>query len=96
MIWYCGSAIVCSVLFIGTLSRSSTGSSNQKLVVRVYCASAAVEPMNKIIDQFNSSKLATSEKIVVDIVRSGGSGALAGQINTEALTGIQYLSLIHI
>lgn len=92
MIWYCGSAIVCSVLFIGTLSRSSTGSSNQKLVVRVYCASAAVEPMNKIIDQFNSSKLATSEKIVVDIVRSGGSGALAGQINTEALTGIQYMA----
>ena len=85
------SAVVCLGLFIRALSLGSTGTSNQKLVVRVYCASAVVEPMNKIVDQFNASKLATTEKMVVDIVRSGGSGALAGQINTEALTGVQYM-----
>ena len=85
------SAVVCLGLFIRALSLGSTGTSNQRLVVRVYCASAVVEPMNKIIDQFNSSKLATSEKIVVDIVRTGGSGALAGQVNAEALTGVQYM-----
>ena len=91
LVCFGASAIVCLGLFIRALSLGSTGTSNQRLIVRVYCASAVVEPMNKIIDQFNSSKLATSEKIVVDIVRTGGSGALAGQVNTEALTGVQYM-----
>ena len=91
LVCFGASAIVCLGLFIRALSLGSTGTSNQRLVVRVYCASAVVEPMNKIIDQFNSSKLATSEKIVVDIVRTGGSGALAGQVNAEALTGVQYM-----
>jgi len=90
--WFGASAILCSCLFIGALSLSTTNTGNQKFVVRVYCASVAVEPMNKIVDQFNSSKLATSEKIVVDIVRAGGSGALAGQINTESLTGVRYMA----
>ena len=91
LVCFCASAIICLGLFIRALSLSSTGTNHQSLIVRVYCASAVVEPMNEIVDQFNSSKLATSENIVVDIVRSGGSGALAGQINAEALTGVEYM-----
>jgi len=83
------SAIICCSLFFTALSLSYTAAAgNQKLVVQVYCASAAVEPMNNIVDQFNSSKLATTEKMVVHIVRTGGSGALAGQLSAEAQTGV--------
>ena len=87
-VWLIVSAIVCCSLFFAALSLSSTATGNQRLLVKIYCASAVVEPINKIVDQFNSSKLATTEKMVVNIVRSGGSGALAGQLNAEAQTGV--------
>lgn len=89
LVWLGVSAIACCSLFLAAMSLSSSATENQRQIVNVYCASAVVKPMNKIIDQFNSSKLATSEKMVVNIVRSGGSGALAGQLNAETLTGVQ-------
>ena len=52
--------------------------------------------MTKIVDQFNSSKVARSEKIVVEITRAGGSGALAGQLSAEALTKVQNMADIFI
>lgn len=88
LVWFCLSAIVCFGLFIGSLLVSSASRHDQPFTVRIYCASAVVKPMIRIVDQFNSSELATSEKVIVEIVREGGSGALAGQISTEAQTGV--------
>lgn len=88
LIWLGLSVVVCFGMFFAALS-FSTADQDNLFVVRVYCASAAVKPVNKIVDRFNSSDLATSKKVVVDIVRTGGSGALAGQISTENLTGVQ-------
>ena len=62
----------------------------------MYCASAAVEPFSKIVDQFNSSDRARADRVVADIVRVGGSGALAGQLSTEALTGVQNMGDIFV
>ena len=79
-------------LFLFSLSISSADRDSQNRVVNVYCASAAVEPLSKIVDQFNSSDLARSENVIVKLTRAGGSGTLAGQLSTEALTGVQNMA----
>jgi len=61
-------------------------------VVKIYCASAAVEPMKSIVDRFNLSEFAISKNVVAEITRTGGSGALAGQISTEVLTGVHHMA----
>ena len=96
LVWFCISVVICFGLFVGALSIQSNAKDKRKSVIRVYCASAATVPMNDIVEQFNLSKLAISENIVVEITRSGGSGALSGQINAEALTGAQYIADIFV
>ena len=91
LVWFALSAVVCFGLFLGALSISSTDQ-NDLHVVRVYCASAVVKPLSKIVTRFNAEKIATTKKIRVDIVRTGGSGALAGQISAEMLTGVQQMA----
>ena len=94
--WFCLSAAVCGALFFIALSIGSAKRSDQQSVINVYCASAAVEPMSNIVDRFNSSELASSERIVVEITRAGGSGALAGQLSAEALTGVKNMADIFV
>jgi len=83
-------------LLVIALSIDSADRDDLRTEVRVYCASAAVEPFYTTVEQFNSSDLARSEGIIVEITREGGSGALAGQLNAEALTGIQNMADIFI
>ena len=92
LVWFCFSTVICFGLFIGALSVRSNCETDQSLLVKVYCASAAVEPMKRIVDRFNLSEFATSKNIVAEITRAGGSGALAGQISTEALTGVKHMA----
>ena len=96
LVWFCFSVVICLGLFVGALSVRSNGETDQSLVVKVYCASAAVEPMKRIVDRFNLSEFAISKNIVAEITRAGGSGALAGQISTEALTGVQHMADIFV
>ena len=65
-------------------------------MINVYCASAAVEPFNQIVDQFNSSERARSEGVIVEINRAGGSGVLAGQLSAEAMTGVKNMADVFI
>ena len=96
VLWLCLSAAICVALFITALSIGSANRDSQQTVVNVYCASAVVEPMRKIIDQFNSSDFARSESIVAEITRAGGSGALAGQLSAEAQTGVLHMADIFV
>jgi len=96
LMWLTVSAIACLSLFCAALSLNSTATFDSRLVIKVYCASAVVDPLNKILDQFNSSKLATSKNMVANIVRSGGSGALAGQLSAEAQTGVPNMADVFI
>ena len=52
--------------------------------IRVYCAAGVAKPVEKIIQQYNDSYSAN-----IEIVRTGGSGELAGQIKTECATQLQ-------
>jgi len=88
--------MVSATLLVIALSIDSADRDDLRTEVRVYCASAAVEPFYTTVEQFNSSDLARSEGIIVEITREGGSGALAGQLNAEALTGIQNMADIFI
>ena len=96
VIWFCFSTVICLALFFVALSIGSTSQDSQLTVVNVYCASAVVEPMGKIIDRFNSSDVALTEKVVAEVKRTGGSGALAGQLSAEALTGVQNMADIFV
>lgn len=51
--------------------------------VRVYCASGLKKPIERLITEFN--RLHNSH---LEIVRTGGSGELAGQIKTERIAGV--------
>ena len=52
--------------------------------VRIYCAAGVVKPVEKIAQSYNELFDAN-----VEIVRTGGSGELAGQIKTEFETNIK-------
>ncbi len=57
----------------------------QRNLVRIYCASALAKPVQRVVDRFNSELDAN-----VQILRTGGSGELAGQIKTEFDSSIDY------
>lgn len=52
-------------------------------MVRIYCAAGVAKPVEKIIQAYNDTYQAR-----IEIVRTGGSGELAGQIKTEFETGL--------
>ncbi|MCH2181494.1 MAG: substrate-binding domain-containing protein [Mariniblastus sp.] len=52
--------------------------------LRVYCASGIAKPVQELIDDFNERMGAR-----VEIVRTGGSGELAGQVATEFESGVE-------
>ena len=54
-------------------------------LVRVYCASALANPVQRVVDRYNRELDAN-----VQILRTGGSGELAGQIKTEFDSSIDY------
>ena len=58
--------------------------SSSQQTVRVYCASGIAKPVEQIIRKFNRDYGAH-----VEIVRTGGSGELAGQIKTEFKTNLR-------
>lgn len=56
---------------------------NHHTLVRVYCASGVAKPIEEMIVAYNKQYSAN-----IEIVRTGGSGQLAGQIKTEIASGI--------
>ena len=53
-------------------------------IVRIYCASGLKKPIERLIGEYN--RLHNSH---LEIVRTGGSGELAGQIKTEHDAGVE-------
>ena len=96
IVWFCVSAVVCVTLFFIALSIGAANRDDQLTVINVYCASSVVEPMSNIVDRFNSSDLADSTNSIVKINRVGGSGALAGQLSAESLTGVKNMADIFV
>ena len=56
---------------------------NEKTTVRIYCAAGIAKPVEQIVNAYNEAYQAN-----IEIVRTGGSGELAGLIKTESETGL--------
>ncbi|MEM7457556.1 MAG: substrate-binding domain-containing protein [Planctomycetota bacterium] len=83
---FLGSAIVIAALIFSALllrpdARRDSASGE---VVRVYCASGIAKPVEEVIAAYNE-QFGTR----IEIVRTGGSGELAGQIRTEFESGVR-------
>ncbi|MEL7496719.1 MAG: substrate-binding domain-containing protein [Planctomycetota bacterium] len=76
------SLVVVFVLLVFALRLPQVGDSEN--TVRVYCASGVAQPIESIVQRFNEQHNGS-----VIVVRTGGSGELAGQIKTEVVTGIE-------
>ena len=62
IVWFLLSVATCLALFFLSLSISSAKRNHHQRLVNVYCASAAVEPFDKIVARFNSTDLAVSRR----------------------------------
>lgn len=77
--------VVIGLIYAGLMIRpDARRGDHQDSLVRVYCASGIVQPVEMIIADYNQ-RFGTN----VEIVRRGGSGELAGQIQTEFETGLE-------
>lgn len=65
------------------LRPDAIGDSRLPLSVRIYCASGVATPVGEIADAYNDE-----QGTQIEIVRTGGSGELAGQIKAEFATGL--------
>jgi hypothetical protein len=74
---------VVGVLFIMALSVSPYSFRSSTKTVHIYCASVAVDPMQRVVDRFNQSDTAKSNLVRAEITRAGGTSELAGQISAE-------------
>lgn len=80
------SVFVLGALFFLSLGLRPDAAREDELdqTVSIYCAAGLARPVADVLEQFND-EFGTDLKIA----RTGGSGQLAGQIRTEALTGVQ-------
>ena len=76
-------AIVLLVFFALRL-RPDAQRTSERASLRVYCAAGIAKPVEELINDFNSQMGSQ-----IEIVRTGGSGELAGQVNTEYQAGVQ-------
>lgn len=77
---------VVVLTFLGMSLRTNFGQVlGGEQTVRVYAASSVASPLSQVIEEFNRAS-----DVRVELVRSGGSGELAGQIKTEFETGVEY------
>ena len=74
-------AVVALALTALQLRSVATRAGGLSEPVRVYCAARVANTVNRVIEQYNEAYSAN-----VVIVRTGGSGELAGQIKTEFAT----------
>lgn len=79
---------LCVVVVLGILTlrlrpNAVRGNVGQESV-RIYCAAGVAKPVQRLIDEYNREFGTT-----VELVRTGGSGELAGQIRTEFEAGIE-------
>ena len=87
LLFIMGSVLVAAALGMAALNlrpeaaRNNNASSGN---VRIYCAAGVAKPVQQVIESYNQ-EFGTS----VEIVRTGGSGELAGQIKTEFETGLE-------
>ena len=83
--------MLCSFMTVAMLSIAALNlrpdanrSETRSDLVRIYCAAGVAKPVEKVVEAYNK-EFGTK----VEIVRTGGSGELAGQIKTEFETGVQ-------
>lgn len=74
------------------LRRESGRHSPSDGTVRVYCAAGVVQPVETIIAAYNRQPFENR----IEVVRTGGSGELAGQIKTEFETGLAFGAELYI
>lgn len=81
-----GSMVVVGVLcvFILRLRPEAERRSGMQNTIKIYCAAGIAKPVQEVLDRYNA-EFGTALKID----RTGGSGALAGQINTEFETNLR-------
>lgn len=70
--------VLLLLVFLALSLRPDVGNEPSVQVVRVYCASGVAKPIEKLIERYNRDFGAK-----VELVRTGGSGELAGQIQAE-------------
>ena len=84
MLFFLSSMLLVGALaYVGLKIRPDAQRTRSNSMVRVYCASGIAKPVEELIANYNESYDAH-----VEIVRTGGSGELAGQIKTEFETGL--------
>ena len=75
--------VVIGLAYTGLMIRPDAQLNADATTVRVYCASGVSKPVEEVIAAYNEMF-----DVKIEIVRTGGSGDLAGQIKTEFETGL--------
>jgi len=84
LITFVSSGLLMLILLVFALQlRPDALLETSRQTVRIYCAAGIAKPVEDIVTAYNS-RYGTD----VEIVRTGGSGELAGQIKTEYETGL--------
>ncbi|QEG24933.1 substrate-binding domain-containing protein [Mariniblastus fucicola] len=87
MLFVIGSILSVAALGVAALNLRPEAARSDRVssqTVRVYCAAGVAKPVEKAIEKYNSQFGGN-----VEIVRTGGSGELAGQVKTEFETGVK-------
>ena len=77
-------AIILLMFMALRLRPDARRTSSDNINIRVYCAAGIARPVEQLVNDFNN--LMGSN---VEIVRTGGSGELAGQVATEFQSGVE-------
>ena len=77
-------AIILLMFMALRLRPDARRTSSDNVNIRVYCAAGIARPVEQLVNDFNN--LMGSN---VEIVRTGGSGELAGQVATEFHSGVE-------
>jgi len=86
MLWLAISmlVVVCLIATSTYLNDQPNSISHENPPLRIYCASVAVAPLQRLINRFNETS-----KQHATITRIGGSGELSGQIASEIRAGVR-------
>ena len=77
-------AIVLLMILALRLRPDARRTSSDNVNIRVYCAAGVARPVEQLVKDFNTLMGSS-----IEIVRTGGSGELAGQLATEFHSGVE-------
>ena len=75
--------LLVALLILAIQIRPDAKRESSRQTVRIYCAAGIAKPVEDVVSAYNAQYGAD-----VQIVRTGGSGELAGQITMEFETGL--------